>query len=627
MHIPMKPRGFAPGSTEFASRKFAPRSARSAGLWLASTAAVAVVVSGGAAMADGKGSNGHQREWYVSASATAGGDGSRKAPFNSLAKVQQASSPGDTITVLASPVSVAPLDGGIVLKPGQRLVGDGPPVLHPGPALVKGGPAVMAPSSASSLPRIANTSNVTNSGDAVTLADDTQVENLVIAGAFRGAIHGQDVIDVNLRGNDISGFNTSGTRGFVVQPFFLESYTAGIANDVANGLPAGWAAILIDTTNVSASLSVNDNYVHDGVCGDGIDIRGQNTGYVSAQINSNFVTRLKQCSNVSTIEGIGTQVTGSSRMRASLFGNTEADNGNPGANMDSLFVNPAEAGTLVETIDHNVYLNGIGGASTNGMEFILSNGSANATVTITNSFFMGNPGDMLEEFNRGGAGSTATLILDHVTVEQTTFTGGLPTYANPPGSAASPDNTGECLGIGSVGTNDTTILQMIDSSFTGCDNNGIEVTNNHPNGSGDGVGPPHTVVLDINNSTISGSRFYNLWINDVTPLTNLKVRVEDSDLSGSGSGVAVAFDQQSTGGTSTAAIDLGGGALGSHGRNCVFGGAIFDLEAAGYNVSARNNWWGAAGGPQQNKVVETHPGFRIDSGDPLNHVPPACGGD
>ena len=97
------------------------------------------------------------------------------------------------------------------------------------------------------------------------------------------------------------------------------------------------------------------------------------------------------------------------------------------------------------------------------------------------------------------------MILDHVVVDQTTYTGGIPSYADPPGTATTPDNTGECLGIGSVGANDTTVLEMTDSSFTGCDNNGIEVTNNHP--SGDGNGNPHTIVLDINDSTISGSRY------------------------------------------------------------------------------------------------------------------------
>jgi hypothetical protein len=92
--------------------------------------------------------------------------------------------------------------------------------------------------------------------------------------------------------------------------------------------------------------------------------RGMNTGDISVDVEYNFVTRLVQCGSVRTIEGIGTQVTGTSRLRATLFGNTEANNGSPGANMDSLFVNPAEEGVLSETIDNNVYMSGIGGAST-----------------------------------------------------------------------------------------------------------------------------------------------------------------------------------------------------------------------------------------------------------------------
>ena len=83
------------------------------------------------------------------------------------------------------------------------------------------------------------------------------------------------------------------------------------------------------------------------MCGDGIDIRGMNTGDIGVQVNYNFITRLVQCRSVSAIQGISTQVTGTFRLRATLFGNTEADNGSPGANMDRLFVNPAESGTLV----------------------------------------------------------------------------------------------------------------------------------------------------------------------------------------------------------------------------------------------------------------------------------------
>src|SRR3954470_12003365 len=41
--------------------------------------------------------------------------------YGSLAEVQAASSPGDTIVVDPAPRDAPPLDGGIELKPGQRL--------------------------------------------------------------------------------------------------------------------------------------------------------------------------------------------------------------------------------------------------------------------------------------------------------------------------------------------------------------------------------------------------------------------------------------------------------------------------------------------------------------------------
>jgi len=604
----LKPRGFLKGVTGGCP-------------FLITMATLVTVAVADTAAGDGNTYTHHR--WYVSATARAGGDGSVAAPFNTLAQVQQASGPGDTIIVVPSPISVPPLDGGIVLKAGQRLIGGGPPVVKFGAPLVTGGPPVVGPSGLSTLPRITNTTAAANSGDAVRLADDTDVENLVMTGPYRGAIYGQDVVGVTVRGNDLSGFNTSGTVGFVVQPFDLETFTPGVGRESATGVRAGWAAILIDAANVSTTLSMANNYLHDGVCGDGIDVRGMNTGDIGVQVNYNFITRLVQCGSVSAIQGISTQVTGTSRLRATLFGNTEADNGSPGANMDRLFVNPAESGTLVETIDHNVDITGIGGASTNGFEYILSNGNANSHVTISNSYFRNNPGDMLEEFNYG-AGSTTILVLDNVTVEQTTISGGVPSYATPPGSAAITGNLGECLAISADGANDTTVLQMTDSSFTGCDNNGIQVTGNHA--TGNGVGNLHTIVVNIDNSTINGSRFYNLWVNDVTPLTNLKVRVQDSDLSASSSGVSVAFDQQPTGATASALIDLGGGSLGSDGRNCIFGGAIYDLEATQYNVAAENNWWGSAKGPLPGKVVETVPGYKIDTSRPLRREPPACGG-
>ena len=595
---------------------------------LLGAAGLALLAGIGAARADrdddhGRGQAAHHR-WYVSATAPAGGDGGAARPFNTLALVEAASGAGDTIVVVPSPLSVPPLDGGIALKPGQRLIGDGPAVVRFGAPLVAGGPPLAGSSNLPSQPRIANTTGAGNNGDAVELADDTEVENLVISAAFRGAIYGKDARGVRVRGNDIGNFNTSGATGFVVQHSDLATFTPGVGTLLAAGIPAGWAGILIDASTVSTSVSIADNFVHDGACGDGIDLRGMGTSDITAQIDRNFVTRLVQCSKVRTIEGIGTQVTGSARMRASLSGNTEANTGSPGANMDSLFVNPAEQGTLVETIDHNVYKTGIGGASTNGFEYIVSNGGGTSSVLISNSYFADNPGDMFEQFNYGDSGASATLILDRVTIENTTISGGLPVYAKPPGTATLAGNLGECLAIGTDGAGDTTILRMHDSSFTGCDNNGIQVTGNHATGNGDGN--LHTMIVDIDNSRISGSRFYNLWLNNVSPLTSLRVNVQDSDLSQSSSGIAVAIDQQPTGSTTSALVDLGGGALGSRGRNCIFGGALFDLEASDFNVSSEHNWWGSAQGPAPGKVLASA-GFRIDTSDPLKRAPAACGAD
>jgi hypothetical protein len=90
-----------------------------------------------------------------------------------------------------SALSLPPLDGGIALLPGQRLTGDGPPVVQFTTALIPDGPPVAVSSGLSSLPRITNTTTYL-SGDAVELASNTVVENLVIAGALRGAIYGQD---------------------------------------------------------------------------------------------------------------------------------------------------------------------------------------------------------------------------------------------------------------------------------------------------------------------------------------------------------------------------------------------------------------------------------------------------
>ena len=69
--------------------------------------------------------------FYVSPVAAPDGDGSRHAPFRTLAAAQAASEAGDTIHLLHSDQV---LDGAITLKPGQKLLGlasDGTPATDP----------------------------------------------------------------------------------------------------------------------------------------------------------------------------------------------------------------------------------------------------------------------------------------------------------------------------------------------------------------------------------------------------------------------------------------------------------------------------------------------------------------
>lgn len=125
--------------------------------------------------------------WHVKADAAAGGDGSRNRPFATLEQVEAASQPGDTIRVLPS---TRPLAGGIQLKDGQRLIGDGDPVTK---AAATG-----------ARPTITNTTSARYNGDAIRLANNTLVQNIHIDGAARAGIFGVNAARAQIRGNLIT---------------------------------------------------------------------------------------------------------------------------------------------------------------------------------------------------------------------------------------------------------------------------------------------------------------------------------------------------------------------------------------------------------------------------------------
>jgi len=147
--------------------------------------------------------------WYVKADAAPGGDGSRNRPFASLEQVEKASQPGDTIRVLPS---TRPLDGGIQLKDNQRLVGDGE--------------AVTKAPAGGARPTITNTTSARHHGDGIRLANNTVVENIHIDGASRAGIFGVNASRAQIRnnlitnnmiqGNDLRRLEQPWPKGFIL---------------------------------------------------------------------------------------------------------------------------------------------------------------------------------------------------------------------------------------------------------------------------------------------------------------------------------------------------------------------------------------------------------------------------
>ena len=165
-------------------------------------------------------------------------------------------------------------------------------------------------------------------------------------------------------------------------------------------LPNGWAAILTDENKGISSLSIQNNYVHDGDCPDGIDIRATGTAAVTASIENNNLTHLAQGKTMRSVLAIGMQTRDTSQLVVSSDHNSETYIGSPNADCEGVFANQT-GGSLTWNITHNTFAHGIGGSSCNGAEFYLAAGNAIANLYISDSTFEDDPGDMIQEINRG----------------------------------------------------------------------------------------------------------------------------------------------------------------------------------------------------------------------------------
>ena len=532
--------------------------------------------------------------WFVKAGAAPGGDGSTQHPYASLSAVERAAAAGDTIVVLASPAPA--LDGGIVLQPGQKLVGGGPSVTHLG--------------ASAAAPRITN-----SRGDAVTLADGTEVSNLVVAGASRGGIYGSDVKNVTVDGNNISDTNTSCATGFVVQPFVLPLLAPGAGVPFSSGLSNGWAAIMVDESHPTTSVSIKGNFSHDAGCADGIDVRASGAANATADVAGNTLTRLKQDSSKQSELAIGMQTTGTATLDAHIDGNTETYIGTAAlgdfgeADSEGVFGNSAGRSHLTEQIDHNTFAHGLGHISANCVETAASNGGPTMNISLTNSTCRWVVGDILEAANLS-RDATLTFNVDHVTAEHSTFVGAVPW------AAAEPGDDGDCMLEVASGANGTTSVNISNSRFTDCVADGLGVVSNVV----DGSGPARKLSFDVRNSRIAANQTSNLRVANATAVSELDGRVESSDISRSG-GTNVILENLDTSGATNARLDLGGGKLGSLGHNCIGGGQQTDVNAVRDDLDARHDWWGSPGGPPPEATVAV--GGSVFYNPPL--ATPACG--
>ena len=534
--------------------------------------------------------------WYVSAAAAPGGDGTQKAPFSSLAAVEQASHAGDTIMVLPTAASVPPLDGGIALKPNQHLLGSGPSVVG---------------SSLTNAPRITNSSATQHNGDAVVLASGDEVANLEIAGTYRGAVYGADVSGVNVHGNDVSAFNTSCTDGLFIAPFTFPTSAPGVGAPLSTGLKNGFAGIMIDATSATGNVTIAHNNVHDAACADGIDLRLAGTANLKASIANNTVTNLGNGGDHQSVLAIGMQTSNSSSLTSNLSYNSESGIGGLESDSEGFFGYPSDTSNLAITVDHNTFAHGVGGIgpngrSANGMELVILSGHPTASMSISNSSFTDTSGDLMEELN-WGVSSTMHLSLSNVTASHSTGAGD---------TTALPFNNGDCLLESNAGSGTTTSLNVTGTHLSDCAGNGLTVHSNVVNGSGPGT----DLTFDVRSSSITGNRGDNLKVANLTGLTRLTGRTQGTNLSGA-TGANVAFDQ--TGGsTGYAALDLGGGALGSTGNNCIAGAGQADAATTGYNVLAEHNWWGSTTGPGTGRVVAVN--GSIQTNPFLTTAPSSC---
>ena len=173
-----------------------------------------------------------------------------------------------------------------------------------------------------------------------------------------------------------------------------------------------------------------------------------------------------------------------------------------------------------------------------------------------------------------------------------------------------PGNNGDCLLAASGGARNIVIAHVRDSTLTNCANNGVTIGSSVANGSG----PTTALHATITDSVITGNQGANLRVGNLSALGELRVSVENTDLSAAEASTSSPGNlvTEELGTTDSAEITITG--------SCLDGGPLA-ATLVGFPVTGRGNWWGDPAGPAPGRVIGTS---TLDAADPLAARPAYC---
>jgi hypothetical protein len=511
--------------------------------------------------------------WYVQAGARAGGNGSARAPFNSLVAVQSASAPGDTIFVLPSST---PLGGGIALQTNQRLIGLGPDVT------ANRGRRTAA---------ITNASATSHDGNGIVLADGTAVENVHVTDTYAAGIVGLDITRVSILDNLVTGFNESQTVGAVG---FL-------------GLQFGQAGIDVRADGTTTShAEIRGNTVADAT-GNGTIFRTSDSAHLDITMRENSFHDLALASSLPTgnfgfVEAIFFDSVGSSTLDLNVDHMFVNNIGTGASNSDAIFSTLDGTSQQKVVLRHYIYrdTSGVGGSRASAGEYVTGEQTAGPgskfSLTIADSNIQRAPqeGLQIDDF---GTDEQVSVDVTHTVYDNLGHT-------TVPDPSEQPHTVADCIEIGprNPANGSTYKISLTDDRFIDCGYNGIQLWNGPVTLTSTAAANVGSLSLDLRNDVFAHEGYAGLFLNDVGSYGRFALRAANTTFADNGTD-AIDLQDATFGASGASTIDLGGGGLHSPGHNRIFGNADYDIAAnSDFNVVAKHDWWGSPAGPNPAKI-------------------------